>query len=121
MKLLIICFIVLCSSQLVFAEQAAPRFFNAPIQYIKHLFTGTKNQQKTTKSYDKKSCSIEGMSCSSCEYKIKDKLSNNPNVKNIEIDVQTGKAIIEFDTDKTSIEEIKSTIESLDYKVTVDS
>jgi len=62
----------------------------------------------------KKIFKIKGMHCESCakliEMELKDK------VKNISVNYKTGKAIIEFDNNKISGDEIKETIIKAGYK-----
>lgn len=63
----------------------------------------------------KKTYKIEGMHCASCakliEMELKDK------VKNISVNYKTGTAIIEFDNNKISENEIKSIIIKAGYKI----
>jgi copper chaperone CopZ len=62
----------------------------------------------------KKIFKIKGMHCESCakliEMELKDK------VKNISVNYETGKAIIEFDNNKISENEIKNIITKAGYK-----
>ncbi len=57
---------------------------------------------------------ILGMHCASCskiiEIELKDK------VKNISVNHETGKAIIDFDEKKISLQQIKDIIKQLGYK-----
>ena len=63
----------------------------------------------------KKSFRTKGMTCSSCEKVIAKQALKLPGVKSIDVDYATEKAVVEYDNDKTSYEEIKKKIESKGY------
>ena len=64
----------------------------------------------------KKILKIEGMHCSSCAIGV-EMLLNAKGAKG-KVDFNSKKAEIEFDENKTSLEEIKKEIEKSGYKVT---
>jgi len=63
----------------------------------------------------KKTIKINGMHCKSCSMLIKSELEDL-GVK-AEINHETGKAIIEFDEKKTSLDKIKAAISKAGYSV----
>ncbi|MDO8622946.1 MAG: heavy-metal-associated domain-containing protein [archaeon] len=62
----------------------------------------------------KKILQIKGMHCKSCSMLIKSELEDT-GVK-AEINHETGKATVEFDEKKTTLEKIKATIKEAGYK-----
>lgn len=60
---------------------------------------------------------IEGMHCPSCETLIIDELKELNGVKKAKIDHKSGIADIEFDSSKTTKEQIIETIKKEGYKV----
>ena len=55
----------------------------------------------------KKSFRTKGMTCSSCEKVIAKQALKLQGVKSIDVDYATEKAVVEYDNDKASYEEIK--------------
>jgi copper chaperone CopZ len=60
---------------------------------------------------------IEGMTCTSCEMRIENKLSKLPGVIEAKVSYANQKADITFDPKLINIAKITEAIESLDYKV----
>ena len=62
--------------------------------------------------------SISGMHCSSCAKIIETTLEEKEGVSSISVNYDSKKAFLEFDQQKTNLDEIKSEIETLGYKAT---
>ncbi|ROR30471.1 sulfite exporter TauE/SafE [Mobilisporobacter senegalensis] len=60
---------------------------------------------------------IDGMTCISCENRIEKKLKNTKGIVDADVNYKTGKAKICFNYEEITLEEIRSIIEGLDYKV----
>ncbi|MDR3166964.1 MAG: heavy-metal-associated domain-containing protein, partial [Treponema sp.] len=60
---------------------------------------------------------IGGMSCVNCQNKIEKKLRNTAGVEEAAVNYQTGTATVTYDAEKISPEEIRCTIENLNYQV----
>ena len=74
-----------------------------------------KNSKKS--DTEKYSVEIVGMHCASCVSKIEGALKHKSGVKNASINFATGKALVEFDSNKLSNGDIEKTIEDLGYTV----
>ena len=61
---------------------------------------------------------IEGMVCSGCEENINHSVNKIDGVTNVSTSYEEGASIIEFDTTKTNVDEIKKAIESKGYLIT---
>tara|TARA_R100000541_G_scaffold38810_1_gene46661 strand:+ start:146 stop:769 length:624 start_codon:yes stop_codon:yes gene_type:complete len=61
---------------------------------------------------------IEGMVCSGCEENINHSVNKIDGVTNVSTSFEEGTSIIEFDTTKTNVDEIKKAIESKGYLIT---
>ena len=61
---------------------------------------------------------IEGMVCSGCEENINHSVNKIDGVTNVSTSFEEGTSIIEFDTTKTNIDEIKKVIQSKGYLIT---
>ncbi|MEQ3676121.1 MAG: cation transporter [Dokdonia sp.] len=61
---------------------------------------------------------IEGMVCSGCEENISHSVNKIDGVTNVSTSYEEGASIIEFDTTKTNVDEIKKAIESKGYLIT---
>ena len=60
---------------------------------------------------------VEGFHCSSCEMLVKDVAEDYPEITSCNVDVKTGKVVLEHQ-ESLNLEKFKSEIESLgDYKV----
>ncbi len=62
---------------------------------------------------------IEGMVCSGCEENISHSVNKIDGVTNVSTSYEEGASIIEFDTTKTNVDEIKKAIESKGYLITI--
>ena len=60
--------------------------------------------------------SISGMHCISCAKIIETTLEEKEGVGSISVNYDSKKAFLEYDKQKTSLDEIKSEIETLGYK-----
>ncbi len=61
---------------------------------------------------------IEGMVCSGCEENINHSINKINGVTNVSTSFERGTSIIEFDTTKTNVDEIKKVIQSKGYLIT---
>jgi Cu+-exporting ATPase len=59
---------------------------------------------------------ISGMTCAACANKIEKKLSSLPGVKNAVVNFATEKATVEYSDNQVSIADIKKTVKSLGYE-----
>ena len=59
---------------------------------------------------------IEGMTCEACQYHINSVVENVSGIISVETSYETGKAIIEFDTTKTTVTKIEEAINTTGYK-----
>lgn len=60
---------------------------------------------------------IDGMTCISCENRIESKLKKTKGITDADVNYKSGKAIIHFNYDEITLEEIRGIIDDLDYKV----
>ncbi len=65
----------------------------------------------------KKTILIEGMTCVSCENRIQHKLSTTPGIETAEVSYTNGLAIVTFQPETITLEQIEQIIEALDYKI----
>ena len=68
----------------------------------------------------KKLLKLDGLTCTSCETRIENKLIKMDGVQEVEVSYVTSILQIIYDADKVSVEEIIKTIEKLDYSVKKD-
>ena len=61
-------------------------------------------------------CNIKGMTCTGCEVNIKKALEDLPGVHVKKVSYKEGKAIVQIDLQKTSIEKVMRAIDNLGYK-----
>lgn len=61
--------------------------------------------------------SVEGMSCSHCENRIKNAVEALNGVRGVTVDLNNQKVRVEFDDEKVSIDTIKNIIEDQGYEV----
>lgn len=61
--------------------------------------------------------SVEGMSCSNCEEKIKEALLRLNGVQSVVVDLNLKKVSVEYDDEKVFLDVIKGTIEDQGYDV----
>ncbi|MDR3342040.1 MAG: sulfite exporter TauE/SafE family protein [Treponema sp.] len=63
---------------------------------------------------------IDGMTCVNCQNKIEKKLLNTEGIEEAEVSYTTGTAVVTYNTDTITMQEITSIIERLDYQVHTD-
>lgn len=68
-------------------------------------------------SMEIRTLTVEGMSCSHCENAIKKSVGELNGVNNVTVDLKEKKVMVEFDTERVSIEIIRDTIEDQGYEV----
>ncbi|OWZ83947.1 copper ion binding protein [Natranaerobius trueperi] len=66
---------------------------------------------------DKIVFNVKGMSCSHCKMAIENTLKSKEGIKNIEVDLDTGKVAISFDKSKITKEHLKAVITDTGYEV----
>lgn len=59
---------------------------------------------------------IEGMHCTGCSTRLEKVLNGLDGVSNASVNLETKNAVIEFDSSKITLEEIKETIEDAGFK-----
>ena len=59
---------------------------------------------------------VDGMTCSSCELKVENKLKKQPGVKEAKVSLAEGKAYVTFDEKETSVSELIAVINKLGYQ-----
>ena len=67
---------------------------------------------------EKKTYSVEGMTCQGCVSSIETKLGKIDGVQEYEVDLENGEAIVEFDPEKVKSEDIEKEFDGTSYKVT---
>jgi sulfite exporter TauE/SafE/copper chaperone CopZ/plastocyanin domain-containing protein len=60
---------------------------------------------------------IGGMTCINCQNRIEKQLKNSPGVESASVDYAAGNAVVSYDPELITFEEIKKGIENLGYKV----
>lgn len=65
----------------------------------------------------KKTILIDGMTCVSCENRIERKLSGTPGIESAQVSYTNGIAVVNFDPEIISLQQIEEIIEQLDYKI----
>lgn len=60
---------------------------------------------------------VEGMSCAACAARVERALKNTPGVTGAAVNLVTGKAGVEYDPGKVSVEQLVKTIRELGYQV----
>lgn len=60
---------------------------------------------------------IKGMSCGHCVDAVKTALQNVPGVKNAEVDLENGRAAVDFDASKTTVDKLALAVEEEGYSV----
>jgi len=63
------------------------------------------------------SVSVDGMSCSNCESKVKEALLRLNGVQSVVVDLSLKKVSVEYDDEKVFLDVIKGTIEDQGYDV----
>ena len=60
---------------------------------------------------------VKGMSCSHCEHSVKTSVSSLAGVKDVKVELKTGKVTVEYDPAKVDLKTIQDTIEDQGYEV----
>ena len=85
--------------------------------------TATLNAQSESKTdekkVEKKTYSVEGMTCQGCVSSVETKLGKIEGVQKYEVDLEKGEAVVEYDPEKVKSEDIEKEFEGTSYKVTV--
>ncbi|MHC1787716.1 MAG: sulfite exporter TauE/SafE family protein [Christensenellales bacterium] len=68
----------------------------------------------------KKTLRIGGMTCVSCQNKIEKKLRNTAGIESADVSYNQGTAVVAFDTDLVTLNDIEQIIGALDYEVLAD-
>lgn len=74
-------------------------------------------QQPTPKSTQTAVVKITGMTCESCEHHVKQEVGKLNGIQQIQVSYKNGNATIKYDSNKTSIAEIKKAVAATGYKV----
>ncbi|HVA99426.1 MAG TPA: mercuric transport protein MerTP [Bacteroidia bacterium] len=96
-------------------------FLMMAFPYYGHVFYPKANKKVIVVSSNhiqKATFDISGMGCTDCEREINYQVNNLSGVLNIKTSYENRNAIVEFDSTKTSITEIKKAINATGYKVT---
>lgn len=64
----------------------------------------------------KSSLDVKGMTCSGCARTIKSKVQKMEGISSIDVDVKTGKATIEYDPEKVSLNRVAEEINRMGFK-----
>ncbi|MDF2632222.1 MAG: copper chaperone [Caproiciproducens sp.] len=67
---------------------------------------------KTSKTLD-----VNGMSCSNCEHAVKKSVGALSGVDHISVDLRKNQVMVEYDSDKVELEQIKQAIQDQGYGV----
>lgn len=68
-------------------------------------------------SKETKALNVEGMSCGHCENAVKKSVEALVGVESVTVDLKGKKVMVEYDSDKVTIDAIKSAIEDQGYDV----
>ncbi|WP_246880412.1 copper chaperone CopZ [Sporosarcina sp. 6E9] len=60
---------------------------------------------------------VQGMSCNHCVKSVEGSVGNLTGVSSVKVDLGSGDVSIEFDSEKTSLDQIKETIEEQGYDI----
>jgi copper chaperone len=60
---------------------------------------------------------VQGMTCGHCKSAVTNALKELDGVKNVEVDLQAGKATVEYEEGKVSAENMKEAVEDQGYDV----
>ncbi|MDN7242391.1 copper chaperone CopZ [Planococcus sp. N028] len=60
---------------------------------------------------------VQGMSCNHCVNAVETSVSELQGVSSVKVDLGKGEVAVEYDTSKTSLNEIQETIEEQGYEV----
>ncbi|MFP4654624.1 MAG: heavy-metal-associated domain-containing protein [Methanohalobium sp.] len=62
---------------------------------------------------------IEGMSCAHCQANVKKAITSVNSVSSAEVNLEEGKATVQYDPTKTELDKIKSAVEDMGYEAKV--
>jgi copper chaperone len=60
---------------------------------------------------------VKGMTCGHCKMAVNGALSNLDGVQKVDVNLETGKVNVEFDSSKVSLEQMKEAVEDQGYDV----
>ncbi|MFS0577304.1 copper chaperone CopZ [Sporosarcina sp. 179-K 3D1 HS] len=60
---------------------------------------------------------VQGMSCNHCVNSIEESVGNLTGVSSVKVDLGRGEVSVEFDNQKTTLDQIKKTIEEQGYDI----
>jgi copper ion binding protein len=84
--------------------------------------TATINAQSETKTdekkVEKKTYSVEGMTCQGCVSSVETKLGKIDGVEKYKVDLDKGEAVVEYDPEKVKSDDIEKEFEGTSYTVT---
>lgn len=60
---------------------------------------------------------VKGMSCHHCEHSVKTSVGSLAGVKDVQVDLKTGKVKVEYDSAQVDLKTIQDTIEDQGYEV----
>jgi len=60
---------------------------------------------------------VNGMTCSNCEHAVKKSVGALSGVDRVTVDLKAKNVVVEYDSDKVTIQEIKQTIQNQGYNV----
>jgi copper chaperone len=66
---------------------------------------------------EKLTLNISGMSCNHCKMKVEKALKTLDGVENVEVNLEAGQAVVDFDSGKISAEELKTVVGEAGYEV----
>jgi len=69
------------------------------------------------KDLKKVSLTVSGMTCASCVAHVEKVLKNVPGVKTAVVNLATGKALVEYDSNQVSIAEMKKAVDEIGYEI----
>ena len=69
-------------------------------------------------STEKAEIKISGMSCGHCVARVEKSLKDIDGVKNVEVDLKTGKASVKYDSKKVELSKLKDAVKEAGYDVT---
>ncbi len=78
------------------------------------MISGSKQLKKVT-------LQITGMTCAACVIHNEEALKELPGVRNVVVNLATGKAMVEYDPDKVSLKDMKKAVSEAGYDVVLDS
>lgn len=65
----------------------------------------------------KETIKVEGMSCNHCVQAVEGSVSKLAGVSSVQVNLDNGEVVVEFDNNQTTLEQIKETIEDQGYDV----